>query len=80
MRRAGRIGLGLLEAIPEKEILANVDTDDANKDGISCKPNWVWSKEENKVMLGRFGWKAGVPPSASRRQRLRPATSAFPPR
>ena len=55
------IGLGLLEAIPEKEILANVDTDDANKDGISCKPNWVWSKEENKVVLGRFGWKAGVP-------------------
>jgi CxxC motif-containing protein (DUF1111 family) len=55
------IGLGLLEAIPEKEILANVDTDDSNKDGISCKPNWVWSKEENKVMLGRFGWKAGVP-------------------
>src|SRR6185312_12321611 len=46
------IGLGLLEAIPEKEILANVDTDDANKDGISCKPNWVWSKDENKAMLG----------------------------
>jgi CxxC motif-containing protein (DUF1111 family) len=55
------IGLGLLEAIPEKEILANVDTDDANKDGISCKPNWVWSHEHDKVMLGRFGWKAGVP-------------------
>ena len=55
------IGLGLLEAIPEQQILANVDTGDANKDGISCKPNWVWSKEENKVVLGRFGWKAGVP-------------------
>jgi CxxC motif-containing protein (DUF1111 family) len=55
------IGLGLIEAIPEEQILANADPDDANKDGISCKPNWVWSKEHNKVMLGRFGWKAGVP-------------------
>ena len=55
------IGLGLLEAIPEEQILANADPDDANKDGISGKPNWVWSREQNKVMLGRFGWKAGVP-------------------
>jgi CxxC motif-containing protein (DUF1111 family) len=55
------IGLGLLEAVPEEQILANADPDDANKDGISGKPNWVWSREHNKVMLGRFGWKAGVP-------------------
>ena len=40
---------------------SEVRPDDANKDGISCKPNWVWSKEHSKVMLGRFGWKAGVP-------------------
>lgn len=33
----------------------------ANKDGISGKPNRVWSREHDKVMLGRFGWKAGVP-------------------
>ena len=32
-----------------------------NQDGISGKPNQVWSREHNKVMLGRFGWKAGVP-------------------
>ena len=32
-----------------------------NQDGISGKPNQVWSREQNKVMLGRFGWKAGVP-------------------
>ena len=55
------IGLGLLEAVPEEQILANVDPDDATKDGISGKPNRVWSREHNKVMLGRFGWKAGVP-------------------
>jgi len=55
------IGLGLLEAVPEEQILANADLDDANQDGISGKPNRVWSRERNEVMLGRFGWKAGVP-------------------
>jgi len=55
------IGLGLLEAVPEEQILANADSDDASKDGISGKPNRVWSRERDKVMLGRFGWKAGVP-------------------
>jgi len=55
------IGLGLLEAVPEEQILANVDPDDASKDGISGKPNRVWSREHGNVMLGRFGWKAGVP-------------------
>ena len=55
------IGLGLLEAIPEEQILANADPDDADQDGISGRPNQVWSRENNRVMLGRFGWKAGVP-------------------
>jgi CxxC motif-containing protein (DUF1111 family) len=49
------IGLGLLEAVPEKQILAN-----AAPKGTG-KPNQVWSSENNKVMLGRFGWKAGIP-------------------
>jgi CxxC motif-containing protein (DUF1111 family) len=55
------IGLGLLEAVPEEQILANADPDDADQGGISGKPNLVWSRERNEVMLGRFGWKAGVP-------------------
>ena len=55
------IGLGLLEAVPEEQILANADPDDANQDGISGKANRVWSREHDTVMLGRFGWKAGVP-------------------
>jgi CxxC motif-containing protein (DUF1111 family) len=55
------IGLGLLEAVPEEQILAAADPDDADGDGISGKPNRVWSREHDKVMLGRFGWKAGVP-------------------
>ncbi len=55
------IGLGLLEAIPEAQILMAADPDDANKDGISGRPNRVWSVEHDKVMLGRFGLKAGAP-------------------
>ena len=55
------IGLGLLEAVPEEQILANADPDDADGDGISGKPNRVWSDLHEKMMLGRFGWKASVP-------------------
>ncbi len=55
------IGLGLLDAIAANDILAQADPDDKNGDGISGKANQVWSAEHNKVMLGRFGWKAGSP-------------------
>jgi CxxC motif-containing protein (DUF1111 family) len=54
------IGLGLLEAIPEASIRAAADADDANRDGISGRANEVWSKVHSRVMLGRFGWKAGM--------------------
>lgn len=55
------IGLGLLEAIPEADILANEDPDDRDGDGISGRANRVWSLEHDRLMLGRFGWKAGSP-------------------
>lgn len=55
------IGLGLLEAVPEEQILALADPDDEDGDGISGKPSRVWSIEHDKPMLGRFGWKAGQP-------------------
>ena len=60
-------GLGLLEAIPEEAIIANVDINDANNDGISGKANYVFDQikanagEENPISLGRFGWKANTP-------------------
>lgn len=54
-------GLGLLENIPESLILANADPDDADKDGISGKANYVWDLVSETVKLGRFGWKAGTP-------------------
>ncbi|WP_341521199.1 di-heme oxidoredictase family protein [Pseudomonas sp. G.S.17] len=55
------IGLGLLEAIPDAAILANADPDDADGDGISGRPNWVWDDTAQQVALGKFGWKAGQP-------------------
>jgi len=55
------IGLGLLEAIPAADILALADPDDADGDGISGRPNIVWSLEYDQPMLGRFGLKAGLP-------------------
>ncbi|MEM9590543.1 MAG: di-heme oxidoredictase family protein [Pseudomonadota bacterium] len=55
------IGLGLLEAVPEDQIMAHADPDDADGDGISGRPNRVWSQLHDKEMLGRFGWKANVP-------------------
>ena len=55
------IGLGLLEAIPAADILAGADPDDLDHDGISGRPNIVWSHEFDRPMLGRFGLKAGNP-------------------
>jgi CxxC motif-containing protein (DUF1111 family) len=55
------IGLGLLEAIPAADILALADPEDADGDGISGRPNIVWSVEYGTAMLGRFGLKAGAP-------------------
>ncbi|RJG00100.1 di-heme oxidoredictase family protein [Noviherbaspirillum saxi] len=55
------IGLGLLEAIPEKDILARADAEDRNHDGISGRANRVWDGFANATRLGRFGWKANTP-------------------
>lgn len=53
------IGLGLLEAVPEAEILANVHAPDA--DGVAGVPNHVWDAAQQATVLGRFGWKANQP-------------------
>ena len=54
-------GLGLLEAIPEADLLALADVDDENGDGISGRPNYAWDLQKGEVALGRFGWKANSP-------------------
>ncbi|CAA6816184.1 MAG: Probable thiol oxidoreductase with 2 cytochrome c heme-binding sites, partial [uncultured Thiotrichaceae bacterium] len=55
------IGLGLLEAMTEADILQHADPDDKNDDGISGRPNQVWDVGQQKTVLGRFGWKANQP-------------------
>ena len=54
-------GLGLLEAIPEKVVLAYADEADIDRDGISGKPNFVWDVVAQRYAIGRFGWKANQP-------------------
>ena len=49
-------GLGLLDAVPEKDILLRADPDDRDHDGISGRPNRFFDGR-----LGRFGRKALVP-------------------
>ena len=53
------IGLGLLEAIAESDVTARADPGDADGDGVSGRARRVWSRAEGRMMLGRFGWKAG---------------------
>jgi len=52
------IGMGLLEAIPEADVLAHADPADCNGDGIKGVPNFVVDPEDGTTKLGRFGWKA----------------------
>ena len=52
------IGMGLLESIPEADILAHADPTDCNKDGIKGIPNLVFNPEDGTMKIGRFGWKA----------------------
>nr|WP_180318048.1 di-heme oxidoredictase family protein [Delftia acidovorans] len=54
------IGLGLLEHIPESEILANAAAQAALGGPIKGQPNYVWDAYGERMMLGRFGWKANV--------------------
>jgi CxxC motif-containing protein (DUF1111 family) len=54
------VGMGLLEAVPEADILAREDPDDGNGDGISGRANRVWNPITERAELGRFGWKANA--------------------
>ncbi|WP_339617723.1 di-heme oxidoredictase family protein [uncultured Gilvimarinus sp.] len=52
------VGMGLLEAISESDVLAQEDPNDANGDGISGRANRVADPATGATRLGRFGWKA----------------------
>jgi len=49
-------GLGLLERVPEEDIVARADPDDADEDGVRGR---VHRLPDGR--LGRFGWKGAVP-------------------
>lgn len=62
-------GMGLIEAIPDSTILSHADPNDADRNGIFGKPNyvaapsWVTTQTgpyQNGTYLGRFGRKAGT--------------------
>lgn len=55
------IGLGLLEAIDEADILANARQQAASSGPVKGRPNQVWDDAQGHTVLGRFGWKAGQP-------------------
>ena len=55
------IGLGLIEYISDQSLLMNEDINDTNNDGVSGKANKVWDIENEKLAIGRFGWKAAQP-------------------
>jgi CxxC motif-containing protein (DUF1111 family) len=54
-------GSGLLEAVPEAQIMERNDPEDADGNGISGRPNRVWDPLIGGVTLGRFGWKLNQP-------------------
>ena len=51
------IGTGLLEAVPEADVLARARAT-PDEDGVKGQPNFVFDPESGAVRLGRFGWKA----------------------
>lgn len=51
------IGMGLLEAIPDADIIARARLS-PNADGVKGTANYVFDPETKAVRLGRFGWKA----------------------
>jgi len=54
-------GVGLLEAIPEENLLKLADESDTNEDGISGRASMVTQKLTGKTKIGRFAYKAQNP-------------------
>jgi CxxC motif-containing protein (DUF1111 family) len=53
------VGLGLLEAVPESTIL-DIARSQQNT-AVAGHPNYVWDIENERRVMGRFGWKANQP-------------------
>jgi CxxC motif-containing protein (DUF1111 family) len=53
-------GIGLIEAIPEAEILRNAREQAAAPGPVKGEVNRVWDMFAQEERIGRFGWKANV--------------------
>jgi CxxC motif-containing protein (DUF1111 family) len=53
-------GVGLLEAVTESTVRELAAAQAEAGEGISGRPNVVWSPSAGDMVLGRFGWKANV--------------------
>lgn len=53
-------GVGLLDAIPEAEILRNAAEQGAAPGPVKGRVNRVWDAFAGEQRIGRFGWKANV--------------------
>ncbi|MBI2253924.1 MAG: hypothetical protein HYU58_04825 [Proteobacteria bacterium] len=51
-------GMGPLDSIPAKAIMALADPDDKDGDGVSGRVHWLDAEQKT---FGRFGWKAIMP-------------------
>jgi CxxC motif-containing protein (DUF1111 family) len=54
------IGVGLIEAISEADIEANVTAQRQGGGSARGMANLVWDEPAQKLLVGRFGWKANV--------------------
>jgi len=52
------IGMGLLEAVSEEDIIAASDPNDSNHDGISGRVSYVPDASSPTKIVGRFGFRA----------------------
>ncbi len=64
------MGVGLLELVPEEQLLEYADPDDKDRDGVAGRPNRITSSavaggithdQSGRPVIGRFGWKANSP-------------------
>jgi CxxC motif-containing protein (DUF1111 family) len=53
------IGAGLLDAVPESQLLEIAQAQRAQ--GLNGRPNYVWDAQSQSTVVGRFGWKANQP-------------------
>ena len=53
------VGMGFLEAVSEQTLLTLAQRQKAQ--GFDGRPNYVWDAVNNRMALGRFGWKANQP-------------------